>query len=77
LEGAKATMDGLAQFMSANPDADATMHLASFAFGQEIMVSNLGNLRFETDFGTLKLKALFGPGLLRGFENELYIRVSP
>jgi hypothetical protein len=76
LEGTKAFIGALTQLMSSNPDASAVAHFISLAFGQETMLSNLGNLRFDTTFGALKLEALYGPGILRGFENEQYIGVT-
>lgn len=36
------------------------------AFNQEIMVTNLGRLKYATDFGALKLKSLYGPMVRSG-----------
>lgn len=34
------------------------------AFGHDLMVSNLGNIKFGTDFGCLKIKDIWGPVIL-------------
>ena len=36
------------------------------AFNQEIMVTNLGSVKYGTDFGPLKLKSLYGPMVRSG-----------
>ena len=40
------------------------------AFNQEIMVTNLGRLKYQTDFGKLKLKAVYGPMVRSGKGKE-------
>ncbi|MGS2741789.1 condensation domain-containing protein [Sinomicrobium sp. M5D2P17] len=40
------------------------------AFNQEIMVTNLGLVKYKTDFGSLKLKALYGPMVRSGKGKE-------
>ncbi|GAA4326575.1 hypothetical protein GCM10023149_29480 [Mucilaginibacter gynuensis] len=35
-------------------------------FNQELMVTNLGRVKFDTDFGDLKLKAIYGPMVRSG-----------
>ena len=38
-------------------------------FASEVMLTNLGGLSFDRQFGLVTLKALFGPAVLTGFEN--------
>ncbi len=45
------------------------------AFNQEIMVTNLGPIKFGTKFGPLKLKALYGPMVRSGKGQEQTIGV--
>lgn len=40
------------------------------AFNHEIMVTNLGNIKYDTDFGKLKLRALYGPMVRSGKGKE-------
>ena len=46
------------------------------AFASEIMLTNLGSLSFDRQFGPVTLKALFGPAVLTGFENHQTIGVA-
>jgi len=43
------------------------------AFNHELMVTNLGRVKFDTDFGSLKLKAIYGPMVRsgKGFEQTI------
>lgn len=43
---------------------------------RELMISNLGKLNFQTQFGTLKLEAIWGPLALSGYTGEQTIGVA-
>ena len=45
-------------------------------FANEIMLTNLGTLSFDRQFGPVTLKALFGPAVTTGFENHQTIGVA-
>jgi hypothetical protein len=42
----------------------------------EICLTNLGNLRYETSFGGLRLDAIWGPVVFAGFEGAQTIGVT-
>jgi hypothetical protein len=63
-----------------------TLHLKSYSrnrrrfwlqvFPCELLLANLGNLPCECDFDDLKLKALWGPAVLMGFQGEQTVGVT-
>lgn len=57
------------------PDISQVMDILKQAFNQEIMVTNLGRVKYDTDFGTLELKALYGPMVRSGKGKEQTIGV--
>jgi len=56
-------------------DIQQILEVLKEAFNQEIMVSNLGQVKYHTDFGDLKLKALYGPMVRSGKGKEQTIGV--
>jgi len=50
--------------------------LAAQVFANEVMVTNLGILSFDRQFGPVALEALFGPAVLTGFEGQQTIGVA-
>ena len=46
------------------------------AFASEVLLTNLGNLSFERQFGPVTLKAVFGPAVVTGFEGHQTIGVA-
>jgi hypothetical protein len=50
--------------------------LGAQVFANEVMVTNLGNLSFDQQFGAVTLKALYGPAVLTGFEGQQTIGVA-
>jgi hypothetical protein len=50
--------------------------LGAQVFASEVMVTNLGILSFDRQFGPVTLKALFGPAVLTGFEGQQTIGVA-
>jgi len=45
-------------------------------FASEVLLTNLGNLSFDRQFGPVTLKAMFGPAVLTGFEDQQTIGVA-
>src|SRR5215831_15862904 len=45
-------------------------------FASEVLLTNLGDLSFDRQFGPVTLKAMFGPAVLTGFEGQQTIGVA-
>jgi hypothetical protein len=45
-------------------------------FASEILLTNLGDLSFDRQFGPVTLEAMFGPAVVTGFEGHQTIGVS-
>jgi hypothetical protein len=57
-------------------DVPTAAAVCAHAFAHEIRLSNLGNLPYGTEFGELKLQALWGPSVSARFEGALNIGVA-
>jgi hypothetical protein len=75
-EGAEAVTSALQQAVSGGTDVAAASEFAATAFAREGMATNLGPLPFDSQFGALKLKALWGPAVLQGLEREQTMGVA-
>ena len=62
-DGVTSAIHAIQQAVSKGLGVEAAMQLAAHGFAYEAVVSNLGNLRYETTFGEFKLKALWGPAI--------------
>ncbi len=51
-------------------DLQKMIDILKNAFNHEIMVTNLGRIKYDTDFGSLKLKAVYGPIVRSGKGQE-------
>lgn len=51
-------------------DIQKMIDILKNAFNHEIMVTNLGKLKYDTDFGKLKIKAVYGPMVRSGKGQE-------
>lgn len=71
--GTAAVFDAFRQLMSDGPDVPAIARFELQACGCEMMLSNLGVLPIETDYGALTLEALWGPSVFVGIEGEQMI----
>jgi len=71
-----ATCDGLGQIMQKNMSVASGAGIANTAFAREVMISNLGLVPFETTFGALRLKSVFGPAVIQGLDGEQMIGVA-
>ncbi|WP_345331432.1 condensation domain-containing protein [Mucilaginibacter defluvii] len=56
-------------------DIQQMIDILKNAFNHEIMVTNLGKIRYSTEFGKLKLKAVYGPMVRSGKGKEQTIGV--
>jgi Phthiocerol/phthiodiolone dimycocerosyl transferase C-terminus len=74
-DGVTSAIHAIQQAISKGLGVETAMQLAARGFAYEAMVSNLGNLRYETIFGEFKLKALWGPAIGGSFEGGRTIGV--
>jgi hypothetical protein len=70
LERVAMEMRGLGQAVESGIDVAGASQLLAQGFPCELLLTNLGNLPIQFDTGELKLKALWGPSVLMGFEGE-------
>jgi NRPS condensation-like uncharacterized protein len=61
LENILASRRGLQQTMQQGLDVPAAAAMLARRVGHEILLTNLGNLSYATDFGRLRLEAVWGP----------------
>lgn len=66
----------LQQVVASRPDVAAASEFAAIAFAREGMVTNLGPVPFASQFGSVQLKALWGPAILSGLVGEQTIGAS-
>jgi hypothetical protein len=62
--------------MTKDMDVEKAAQIAARAFARHLMVSNLGQMPYESEFGKLKLEAVWGPTALRGFEQNVGIATT-
>jgi NRPS condensation-like uncharacterized protein len=67
---------GLEAIMNKDMDVETAAQLAAGAFARELMVSNLGQIPYESEFGKLKLEAVWGPTALQGLEGEQNVGIA-
>jgi hypothetical protein len=56
--------------VSSNLSIEQAFQLKRTAFNAQVMLTNLGRLPFDSNFGPLKLETLWAPCALRGIEGE-------
>jgi hypothetical protein len=61
LEAIRATRHGMQEVLKPGLDVPTAAAIAAQGFAHDILLTNLGNLGYETDFGELELKAVWGP----------------
>lgn len=67
------------QIFANAPDAETTIQIVRQGQGMDadFVLSNMGNLSFEREYGTLRLEAVWGPAILIGtFENQQVLGVA-
>jgi hypothetical protein len=67
---------GLEAIMTQDVNAQAAAHIAAVAFARDLMVSNLGQMPYESQFGKLKLEAVWGPTALQGLDGEQNVGIA-
>ena len=63
LEAITAARKGLSQILAQRIDVLTAAAIAAQGFAHNILLTNLGNLPYGTDFGQLRLKAVWGPAV--------------
>ena len=61
LEATKAAKYSFHQMVKQGMDVSAAAAFAAQAFAHEIVITNLGHLAYDPDFGRLRLEAVWGP----------------
>jgi NRPS condensation-like uncharacterized protein len=76
LKGIFASRIALNQIVSNGIDVPTVAAIIAQAFAHEILLTNLGELPYRTDFGELKLEAVWGPAVSARIEGALTIGVA-
>jgi NRPS condensation-like uncharacterized protein len=76
LDGVVASTNTLYQAVLNRLDVQTAAQIMASKFAHEICLTNLGNLRYETSFGELRLDAIWGPVVFAGFEGAQTIGVT-
>ena len=76
LERVAMEMQGLGQAVESGIDVAGATQVLAQGFPCELLLTNLGNLPIQFETGALKLKALWGPSVLMGFEGEQTVGVA-
>ena len=66
----------LEAIMTKDMDVETAAQISAGAFTRDLMVSNLGQMPYESEFGKLKLEAVWGPTALQGLEGEQNVGVA-
>jgi hypothetical protein len=69
-------LKGLEQAMNSGIDVLGAAQVFAQVLPFELLLTNLGKLSVQFDTGSLRLKALWGPAVLMGFENEQTVGVT-
>jgi NRPS condensation-like uncharacterized protein len=70
------SMHGLEAIMTKDTDVETAAQIAAGAFARDLMVSNLGQMPYESEFGNLKLEAVWGPTSLQGLDGEQNVGIA-
>jgi NRPS condensation-like uncharacterized protein len=70
------SLHGLEAIMTKDMDVATAAQIAAAAFARDLMVSNLGQMPYESEFGTLKLEAVWGPTALQGLDGEQNVGIA-
>lgn len=66
----------LEAIMTKDMDVETAAQISAGAFARDLMVSNLGQMPYESEFGKLKLEAVWGPTALQGLDGEQNVGVA-
>jgi hypothetical protein len=70
------SLHGLETIMTKDMDVETAAQIAAAAFARDLMVSNLGQMPYESEFGNLKLEAIWGPTALQGLDGEQNVGIA-
>ena len=70
------SLHGLEAIMTKDINVETAAQIAAGAFARELMVSNLGQMPYGSEFGRLRLEALWGPTALQGLEGEQNVGIA-
>jgi hypothetical protein len=70
------SLHGLEAIITKDMDVETASQIAAVAFARDLMVSNLGQMPFESEFGKLKLEAVWGPTALQGLDGEQNVGIA-
>lgn len=76
LDGIRAARSPLCQATTHGLDVPTAATIFAQVYGHDLLLSNLGPLRFGTDFGALHLEAVWGPAVLFGLEGAQTVGVT-
>ncbi len=76
LESIETNIEIASQWVFNSKDVMEISNLLQKGFATEMMVTNLGRLSYQTDFGTLKLEGIWGPLALSGSKGDQTIGVT-
>ena len=76
LQSLYASLHGLEAIMTKDMEVETAAQIAAGAFARELMVSNLGQIPYGSEFGRLRLEAVWGPTALQGLEGEQNVGVA-
>ena len=76
LQSLSSSLHDLEAIITKDMDVETGAQIAAGAFARELMVSNLGQIPYESEFGRLKLEAIWGPTALQGLEGEQNVGVA-
>jgi hypothetical protein len=62
--------------MTKDMGVETAAQIAAGAFARDLMVSNLGQMPYESQFGKLKLEAIWGPTALQGLDGEQNVGIA-
>jgi NRPS condensation-like uncharacterized protein len=70
------SLHSLEVIMTKDMDVETAAQIAAVAFARDLMVSNLGQIPFESEFGKFKLEAVWGPTALQGLAGEQNVGIA-
>jgi len=75
-ENIAAQLSAFRQVVGNGAEVPTVAEFGAKVFASEVMLTNLGSLSFDRQFGPVTLKAMFGPAVLTGFEGQQTIGVA-
>jgi hypothetical protein len=69
-------MEGVEQALNSGIGVDGAAQIAVQSFSSELLLSNLGRPSVQFDSGGLRLKAMWGPAVLMGFDRHQTVGVT-